>query len=117
MKIKKNPSSFASNDSIKENIVNVFANYFNDQKLGKLIDIQNLNSSIFAVNGVESFSTERTLNDQNISVNGLSFMIYNHIYFEPNEDIGIVTQSFQLPFFKASYYENYDALRNNIIIE
>ncbi len=117
LKIKKNPSSFASNDSIKENIVNVFANYFNDQKLGKLIDIQNLNSSIFAVNGVESFSTERTLNDQNISVNGLSFMIYNPIYFAPNEDIGIVTQSFQLPFFKASYYENYDALRNNIIIE
>jgi hypothetical protein len=115
--IKKNPQSFTSDNLIKENILNLFRKYFEDQKLGKKIDLEYLNGSIFKINGVESFYTERTINNQNVTINGLSLMVYNPIYSAPEEDIQIITQSLALPYFKASYYDNFDVLSNNIIIE
>ena len=117
LKIKKGSNSYVSDNSIKESILTLFQNYFNDQKLGKTIDMDYLNSSLFKINGIESFSTQRYVNNQLISVNGLSLMVYNPIYYASSEDIRIINQSLTLPFFKTSYYENYDALRNNIIIE
>lgn len=117
LKIKKSKNSYASNDSIRENIVNLFKNYFSDNKLGKTIDISFLNSSLFKINGIDNFSTYRYVNSQLISTDGLSFMVYNPIYFAPNEDIRIINQTLTLPFFKSAFYENYDVLKNNIIIE
>lgn len=117
LKVKKSPQSFISDNSIIENIVNLFKNYFDDQKLGKRIDIEFLNSAIFRINGIESYQTERKVNEQSIVTNGLSFLLYNPIYFAFNEDIQVITQSVQLPFFKASYYNDYEVLKNHIIIE
>jgi hypothetical protein len=115
--IKKTGQSFISDNLIRENIVNLFSNYFEDQKLGKKIDIEYLNSSILKINGVGSFYTERSINNQNIRINGLSFLVYNPIYSNPEEDIQIITQSLFLPDFKASYYDNFDVLSKNIIVE
>lgn len=117
LRVKKSPQSFISDNSIIENIVNLFKNYFNDQKLGKRIDIEFLNSSIFKINGVDSYQTERIINNQNIVINGLSFLLYNPIYFAFDEDIQVISQSVQLPFFKTVYYNDYDVLRDRIIIE
>jgi hypothetical protein len=117
LRVKKSPQSFISDNSIIENIVNLFKNYFDDQKLGKRIDIEFLNSAIFRINGVESYQTERIINNQSIIINGLSFLLYNPIYFAFNEDIQVISQSVQLPFFKTSYYNDYDVLKNHIIIE
>jgi hypothetical protein len=117
LRIVKNKTSYVSDSSIKENIINVFKAYFENEKLGITIDLQKLNASLFLINGIETFSTERKVNDQLISLNGLGFMVYNPIYYTQNEDIRIITQSLKLPFFKAAYYENYDSLLNNIIIE
>jgi hypothetical protein len=116
-KIKKKTQSFTSDSLIRENVVNVFKDYFDDQTLGKKIDVEYLTSQLFSINGIDSFSTERIINGQNISVNGLSFLSYNPIYFGPNEDISIITQSFVLPFFKAAYFTNYEKLKNSIVIE
>lgn len=117
IKVKKKGQSFVSDNLMIENILNIFKNFFNDQKLGKKIDLEYLNSMMFSVNGVESFSTERIVNGQNISVNGLSLIVYNPIYSSPKEDIQIITQSLVLPYFKAPYYFDYDVLKNNIVIE
>jgi hypothetical protein len=115
--VKKKKQSFANNSSILENILQVFSSFFNDQKLGKKIDIEFINSALFGINGIDSFSTERVVNNQKISVNGLSMMLYNPVYFAPKEDIQIITQSIILPFFKAPYFSNFDTLKNNIIIQ
>ena len=117
LKIKKNPNSFVNNSSIVENILNVFMTFFEDQKLGKTIDIDSINTSLLKINGVNGIKTERYVNNQLISTNGLSFMIYNPIYSNYNEDIAIVNQTLTLPFFKAAFYDNYDVLKNNIVIE
>ena len=117
LRIKKFQQSFTSDNLIKENILAIFKNYFENQKLGKRIDLEYLNTSIYKVNGVEAFTTERVVNGQTISINGLSLMVYNPVYSAPNEDIQIITQSLVLPYFKASYYDNFDVLLNNIIIE
>jgi hypothetical protein len=116
-RIKKKTQSFTSDSLMRENVVNVFKDYFDDQTLGKKIDVEYLTSELFSINGIESFSTERIINGQNISVNGLSFLSYNPIYFGSNEDISIITQSFILPFFKAAYFTNYEKLKNSIVIE
>jgi hypothetical protein len=117
LKIKKKTQAFTSDSLMIENIVNIFKNYFDDQALGKKIDLEYLNGQLFSVNGVESFSTERTVNGQTISVNGISLLTYNPIYFAPEEDISIVTQSFVLPFFKAAYFSDYEKFKNSISIE
>jgi hypothetical protein len=117
LKIKKKTQAFTSDSLMIENIVNIFKNYFDDQTLGKKIDIEYLTTQLFSVNGVDSFSTERSVNGQTISVNGISFLSYNPIYFGPDEDISIVTQSLVLPFFKAAYFVDYEKLKNSISIE
>lgn len=115
--IKKTSQAFISDNLIRENIVNLFSDYFSDQKLGKKIDLDYLNSNIYRINGIESFACERTINGQNVRINGLSFLVYNPIYSNPSEDIQIITQSLSLPDFKASYYDNLDVLNRSIIIE
>ncbi len=117
LRVKKNNQSFISDNLIREGIVNLFFNYFEDRKLGKKIDLEFLNSNILKINGVESFSCERNINGQIVKIDGLSLLVYNPIYSNPEEDIQIITQSLFLPEFKASYYENFDVLSKNIIVE
>ena len=115
--IKKTKQTFISDNLIKENVVNLFSDYFKDQKLGKRIDLDYLNANIYKIDGVESFACERMIDNQKIKINGLSFLVYNPIYSNPKEDIRIITQSLSLPYFEASYYDNLEVLKNNIVIE
>ena len=115
--INKTPKSYANNSLIIDNVYTVFSNFFNDQNMGKKIDVEYINNSLLAINGIESFSTERVVNGQTISINGLSFIVYNPIYYSGSEDIKIISQSLILPFFKASYYVDYDELKRNIVIK
>lgn len=115
--IKKSNQSFISDSLIKERIVQLFSDYFSDQKFGKVIDLDYLNSNIYKINGVESFYCLRNINGLDVTIDGLSFMVYNPIYFDNNEDIQIITQSLTLPYFKVSYYQDLEMLANNIIIE
>jgi hypothetical protein len=117
LKVKKTPNSFVNNSSITENILNIFSNYFEDKKLGKTIDIDFINTSLLRINGIEGIKTERNINEQTISSNGISFITYNPIYFDNNEDISILNQTVTLPFFKSAYYHDLNVLKNNIIIE
>jgi len=114
--INKKSKSYANNSLIVDSVYNVFSNFFNDQKLGKKIDTEYINNSLLAINGIESFFTQRIVNGQTISTNGLSFIVYNPVYYSGSEDIQIITQSLVLPFFKASYYVDYDELKRNIVI-
>lgn len=115
--IKKKGQSFISDSSIVENIVNAFKSFFDNQTLGKTIEIDKINTSILGINGIESFFTQRVVNGETIVINGLSLMVFNPIYSAPEEDIQIINQSLILPFFKSPYYGNYDVLKGNIVIE
>lgn len=117
LKIKKTPNSFISNSSIIENVLNVFYSFFEDKKMGKTIDLDLINNNLLRINGVDGIKTERIVNNQTLSINGISFMIYNPIYFDRNEDISILNQTITLPFFKSAYYSDFNVLKNNIIIE
>jgi len=115
--VKKKSQSFVSNSSIVENIVNAFRNFFDNQSLGKSVEMDTINASILSLNGVESFTTERMVNGQNIVINGLSLIMFNPVYSNPKEDIQIINQTLVLPFFKAPYYGNYDVLRQSIVVK
>ena len=115
--VKKKSQSFVSNSSIVENIVNAFRNFFDNQSLGKSVEMDTINASILSLNGVESFTTERMVNGQNIVINGLSLIMFNPVYSNPKEDIQIINQTLVLPFFKTPYYGNYDVLRQSIVVK
>ena len=115
--IKKRTDSFFNNSTIIENILNIFFDYFKINTLGKTIDVDYLNSSISIVKGVDTFYCERNVNGDTITSNGLSFMLYNPVYYYPNEDISIINQTIKLPFFKTCYYDNYTTLKSNIIVQ
>jgi hypothetical protein len=115
--IKKKGQSFISDSSIVENTINAFKSFFENQTLGKTIEIDKINTSILGINGIESFFTQRVVNGETIVINGLSLMVFNPIYSAPEEDIQIINQSLILPFFKSPYYGNYDVLKGNIVIE
>jgi len=116
--IKKYKNSFINDNSIIENIVNLFKNYFENIILGKTIDINYLQSSILSINGVESLYMRRfTKNNIELKTNSLNLLSYNPVYNSQNEDIEIIDQSKVLPFYKAAFFSDYEILRNNIIIE
>lgn len=115
--VKKEKNSFVNNSLIIENILNVFSSFFNDKKMGKSIDIDIINTNLLKINGINEIKTQRTVNNQLIYSNGISFIAYNPIYSEGNEDIFFLNQTITLPFFKTSYYSDLNVLKNNIIIE
>jgi len=94
---KRNP------EAIKEQIKNIFSNYFSILKnnLGALISLTDITNSIKALEGVSDLKTVRTINGQTFTAPGISLLIYNPVY--PENDIKIITQDLQLPYFKFPF--------------
>jgi hypothetical protein len=63
-----------------------------------------LTSQIFNIAGVQDFYIERTDEQGTFSVPGLNFVIYNPVY--PDGDTQIVSQNYQLPYFKYPFLNN-----------
>ena len=70
-------------------------------KLGKSIDIYDLNNQILAVPGVGSIRTQRTDNP-NISVEGLGLVAWSMVYGLPR----FVTSRLNLEFFEFGYFQS-----------
>lgn len=116
--INKNANSLYSDTELKNQIYNIFKSYFNidNAGLGQPINITELASSILSINGVDSIQTARTVNNQTITIQGLSFLAFNPVYSDPGEDVSIVTQNIVLPYFKFPYLYNEDSLLSQIVI-
>lgn len=109
LNVGRSPDSRISENEIKNRVVTTVKNYFDvaNVKLGQKIDLDFLNTSLLNIEGVETITTSRTINNQLIEKSGLSFLFFNPVYSEPTEDIQIVNQNLVLPYFKIPYL--YDA--------
>lgn len=116
--IGRAPNSRYSENEVKNQVVNILKNYFSveNTKLGQTIDLDNLTSSIFAIPGVTSVNSTRNVNGQQITRSGLSVMIFNPVYNEPGEDITVINQTINLPYFKIPYLYDPEAISNSIQI-
>ena len=111
----KNPSSRRDVTSIQTDIYNIFNNYFSrtNSTLGQTVDINYLNNSILAVDGVKTFYTRR-IDNNTISYNGLSLVMWNPVY---TNDIQFLTQSVILNEFQFPYLNDVENFINKINVQ
>ena len=104
--ITKNILSQIDSQSIKNEIYNIIKSYFDstNNSLGKLFNINDLTNQIFAINGVSDFYIERTDSIGTFKIPGLNFLVWNPVY--PEGDINIVSQNYQIPYFKYPFLNN-----------
>lgn len=109
---KRNP------EAIRELVFNIFKNYFSTTKnnLGMLVSLTQLSNEILAIEGVEDIKTKKTAPNNQLAyeVPGISLLAYNPVY--PFNDIRVITQDTQLPFFRFPYINDVTSFINKIVI-
>lgn len=106
LEIKRDITAKRNPESLKQEISNIFINYFSTLKdnLGLLVSLTEITNQILALPGVNDINTIRTSSGQTFTVPGISILIYNPVY--PENDIDITTQDLQLPYFKFPFLNN-----------
>jgi len=91
---------------LKQLIAGVITDYFATTKdnLGLRLSVTDLTNQILAIEGVDSITTQRTVNGTTYITPGISFIAYNPVY--PYTDIEIYAQDVQLPYFKYPYLKD-----------
>jgi hypothetical protein len=112
--IQKNTSK-RDPSSIQNDVYNLFKNYFDrtNCNLGQIVDIDYLNNSILAIDGVDTFYTQRT-DDTSIKYEGLSMLMWNPIY---EQDIKYVIQNYILQSFQFPFLNDRDNFVNKIVVQ
>ena len=114
LKIYKDINNKRSNANIKFDVINVILSLFSKSNLslGKDINTLQLTTEILAVEGVKSVQTSRT--DTNLSVNEISFLVWNSKY--PFNDANVYTQTVFLENFMIPYLYSESYLSDRIEI-
>lgn len=112
--IEKSTSVRASDESIKQQINNIFIEYFKSLQLGSIVSLSDLKSQIFAVNGVSNISTRRIVNDVIYENANISLIAFNPVY--SNIDIKIVSNDIKMAYFQYPFLWD-NNIKNRIIIE
>lgn len=97
---------------LKKQVRDAIVNFFDPSSniLGQVIDMSALTTTILTIDGIKSI---RTVNKtQNISFNGISFITWNPVF--ENVDEEFVNQTTTLPFFKFPYFYRPNGLINKI---
>lgn len=110
--VKKTPNIRVNDDMIVNEIVNIFAKYFNrvTTKLGQGINTRDISQSIHDIPGVESIKTMRT--DTRDSIDDLSLAVWNPAY--PENDITVTRNNVSLQYFEYPYFYDISNLHTKI---
>jgi hypothetical protein len=110
--INKQVNSRRNDQAISNDVVNIFRNYFNKRnlKLGQTLDLRLLTQQILDVEGVESFVTVNENNNE--TVQGLSFFVWNPLY--PENDKQATQNSISMKYFEIPYFFNLDSIETRI---
>ena len=113
LEIIKRTSSRRDNQSIINDVVKIFTDYFSREniKLGLTVDTRSLTQQILGVDGVETFYTTRT-DDSTIRIEGLSLFFWNPIY--PDNDKTVTTNNIPLKYFEYPFFNNLALLSQKI---
>jgi hypothetical protein len=117
LNIYKEPFSQRNSTNIKNDVVKILLNYFDQAniRLGQIIDIQKLTQDILSVDGVKSIETVQFDNEEDSTVNrfsGLSFYYWNTLY--PNNDSKIITNNVTTQVFEVPFLYDRNNLANRI---
>jgi hypothetical protein len=112
--IIKNENTKRSSSAILLDVKNVFDTYFSRQnsKLGQLIDIYQLTNDVLNIDGIDNVQTKRY--DADITIEGISFLIWNPIY--PEKDLNVYSQNLIIENFKYPIFNNLENILDRIEI-
>jgi hypothetical protein len=105
-------ASKINKETLKKRVRDLIVAFFDasNNGLGQKLDITSLTTSILSLEGVKSIRTQNT--KTNATYNGISFISWNPLYENVDEDF--VNQTVTLPFFKFPYFYRPNALINKI---
>jgi hypothetical protein len=111
--ITKKSNAARDNNSILLDVVNIFKTYFdrNNIKLGQIFDIRFLTQKILEINDIDSIATANE-NNNTISVQGLSFFVWNPLYI--NNDIMVTQNNVSMRYFEYLYFVDIENIANRI---
>jgi hypothetical protein len=115
LEITRNITAKRNPEALKTEVTNIFRNYFatTADNLGLFLSISDLTNSILNIPGIDSVRTKKINSDgTTTSTPGVSLAIYNPVY--PFNDINIITQDVQLPYFKFPFLNNVSSFINKI---
>ncbi len=112
--VKRDINERVSAENLKQQINNIFINYFKDSKIGSLVSLSDIKNQILSLAGVTNILTRRVNNNLTLETPNISLLSFNNNY--PEVDIEIITSDLQLPFFKYPFLFN-NTIANNIIVE
>jgi hypothetical protein len=112
LQITKKNNTRRTNSAILSDVQKVFTDYFSKTNLtlGQLINTSQINADILNIDGVELIKTVRT--DKNVSVDGVSFLVWNSVYTK--EDINVYSQNIQLQDFQYAQFNDIANIVNRI---
>ena len=107
---KRNP------EAISQLIAGIFCTYFSTTKdnLGLLLSITELSNQILQLGDITKIETVTKIGTNTYTVPGISLIAYNPIY--PYNDITIISQDTQLPYFKFPYLNDATNFVNKISV-
>lgn len=111
--IKKDNTVKISANVLKQAVVKIFTDYFNNATLGQNINFNLIASNILNINGVKSIATRRT--DTNYEIPRLSMVVWNPLY--KDDDVTITTQNIILNDSQFPFFYEISKLSEKIIIE
>ena len=112
LRVYKSRDSRRPLSSIKAEIIQTITDFFNRKvnKLGELINIYQLTTNVSEIDGVASVITYRE--DLDVTVTGISLLIWNSIY--PEADTTINRHTYQLQYFQYPIFNDISNLSNRI---
>jgi len=113
IQIIKNPLSRRNDQSIINDVINIFENYFTDNQFGQNIDVRLLIQEVLGIEGVQNIFTYRT-DEPSIRTQNISFFVYNPSY--PDIDRTSTTTNVFLNNFEYMYFADFQNLASKIEI-
>lgn len=116
LEITRNITAKRNPESVRELVYGIFKDYFSTTKnnLGLLISLTDLTNQILAIDGVDDVITKRTYLGTTYTTPGVSLLAYNPVY--PFNDIEVINQDTQLPYYKFPYLNNITEFINKIVV-
>ena len=112
--IEKATSVRSSEESIKQQINNIFINYFKDLQLGSIVSLSDLKSQVYAINGIRNIKTRRVVDGITYENSNISLVAFNPVYSDI--DIKIISNDTKMGYYQYPFLWNND-IQNRIIVE
>lgn len=110
--VVRNKNNKINKAILKSKVNDVILNFFksSNNQLGQTLNLSDLTATILGIEGISSIRTENTR--ENTFFNGVSFLSWNPIYVDSDNEI--INQTTTLPFYKFPYFYSPQSLINKI---